>query len=199
MNSALIATFAVLASSFRTSASLRAEILALRHQLAVLQANAPRRLRLKRSDRVLWVSLSRWFPGWRQCLRIVQPATVIAWHRRALALYWTRKSRRRPGRPQVTAEIRTLIRHMSRTNPLWGAPRIHGELLKLGIEVAESTVGKYQPHRRKPPSQTWRAFLSNHLAQMASMDFFTVPTATFRVLFVWLSYRTLVAASCTLP
>jgi putative transposase len=184
MNSVLIAFFAVLASSFRTSASLRAEILALRHQLAVLQANAPRRLRLKRSDRVLWVLLSRWFPGWRQCLRIVQPATVIAWHRRAFALYWTRKSRRWPGRPQVTAEIRALIQHMSQTNPLWGAPRIHGELLKLGIEVAESTVGKYMQRHRKPPSQTWRTFLSNHLAQMASMDFFTVPTATFRVLFV---------------
>jgi putative transposase len=184
MNSVLIAFFAVLASSFRTSASLRAEILALRHQLAVLQANAPRRLRLKRSDRVLWVLLSRWFPGWRQCLRIVQPATVIAWHRRAFALYWTRKSRRWLGRPQVTAEIRALIQHMSQTNPLWGAPRIHGELLKLGIEVAESTVGKYMQRHRKPPSQTWRTFLSNHLAQMASMDFFTVPTATFRVLFV---------------
>src|SRR5256884_9985419 len=100
MNSVLIAFFAVLASSFRTSASLRAEILALRHQLAVLQANAPRRLCLKRSDRVLWILLSRWFPGWRQCLRIVQPATVIAWHRRAFALYWSRKSRRWPGRPQ---------------------------------------------------------------------------------------------------
>jgi transposase InsO family protein len=184
MNSVLIASFAVLASSFRTSASLRAEILALRHQLAVLQANAQRRLRLKRSDRVLWVLLSRWFPGWRQCLRFVQPATVIAWHRRAFALYWTRKSRRRPGRPQVTAEIRALIGHMSHTNPLWGAPRIHGELLKLGIEVAESTVAKYMQRHRKPPSQTWRTFLSNHLAQMASMDFFTVPTATLRVLFV---------------
>src|SRR5213080_1480092 len=183
MNSVLIAFFAVLASSFRTSASLRAEILALRHQLAVLQANAPRRLCLKRSDRVLWILLSRWFPGWRQCLRIVQPATVIAWHRRAFALYWSRKSRRWPGRPQVTAEIRALIRHMSRTNPV-GSAAYSWELLKLGIEIAESTVGKYLPHRRKPPSQTWRAFLSNHLAEMASMDFFTVPTATFRVLFV---------------
>src|SRR2546429_380219 len=141
MNSVLIAFFAVLASSFRTSASLRAEILALRHQLAVLQANAPRRLCLKRSDRVLWILLSRWFqrlclkrsdrvlwillsrwfPGWRQCLRIVQPATVIAWHRRAFALYWSRKSRRWPKRPQVTAEIRALIRHMSRTNPVGSA------------------------------------------------------------------------------
>ena len=185
MNSALIALLALLASSFRTRASLQAEILALRHQLAVLQAHAPRRLRLKRSDRVLWVCLSRWFPAWRQFLRIIQPATVIAWHRRAFAWYWTRKSPRRPGRPEVTAEIRALIRQMGQANPSWGAPRIHGELLKLGIEVAESTVGKYLRRHRKPPSQTWRAFLSNHLAQMASMDFFTVPTATFRVLFVF--------------
>jgi putative transposase len=185
MNSVLIGCLALLASSLRTRAALQAEILALRHQLAVLQANAPRRLRLNRSDRVLWVWLSRWFPGWRQCLCIVQPATVIAWHRRAFAWYWTRKSRRRPGRPEVTAEIRALIRQMSQANPLWGAPRLHGELLKLGIEVAESTVGKYLQRHRKPPSQTWRTFLNNHLAQMASMDFFTVPTATFRVLFVF--------------
>src|SRR5262249_16040634 len=167
MNSALIAFFALLTSSLRTRAALQAEILALRHQLAVLQANAPRRLRLKRSDRVLWVLLSRLFPGWRQCLRIVQPATVIPWHPRAFAWYWTRRSRRRPGRPQVTAEMRALIRHMSLANPLWGAPRIHGELLKLGIKVAESTVGKYLQRHRKPPSQTWRTFLSNHLTQMA--------------------------------
>lgn len=199
MNSVLIAFLAVLASSLRTRAALQAEILALRHRLTVLQANAPRPLRLRRSDRVLWVLLSRWFPSWRQYLRIVQPATVIAWHRRAFARYWTRKSRRRPGRPKVTAEIRALIRQMSHTNPLWGAQRIHGELLKLGIEVAESTVGKYLAYRRKPPSQTWRTFLSNHLAQMASMDFSPCPRQRFEYCLCWLCYRTLVAASRTLP
>jgi hypothetical protein len=121
---------------------------------------------------------SRWWPGWRCSLHIVRPDTVIAWHRRAFAWYWTRKSRRRPGRPNVAAEIRHLIREMSQANPLWGAPRIHGELLKLGIDLAQSTVAKYLRCPRKPPSQTWRTFLTNHMEQMASVDFFLVPTAT---------------------
>ena len=186
MNPTLVALFALVVSSFRTRAALQAEVLALRHQLAVLQANAPRRLRLQRSDRMLWILLSRLWSGWRTCLQMVQPATVIAWHRRAFVWYWTRKSRRPAGRPTTPAEIRDLIRRMSQANPLWGAPRIHGELLKLGIEVAQSTVAKYLPRQRKPPSQTWRTFLTNHISQMASIDFFTVPTATFRVLFVFL-------------
>jgi len=131
MSSLFVALFAFVASSFRTRTALQAEILALRHQLAVFQKNAPLRLRLQRSDRLLWVLLSRWWPGWRCSLHIVRPDTVIAWHRRAFAWYWTRKSRRRPGRPNVAAEIRHLIREMSQANPLWGAPRIHGELLKL--------------------------------------------------------------------
>jgi hypothetical protein len=184
-NSLFVALLALIASSFRTRAALQAEILALRHQLAVLQANAPRHLRLQRSDRVLWVLLSRFWSGWRPCLQIVQPATVIAWHRRAFAWYWTRESRRQSGRPEVSAEIRDLIQRMSRANPLWGAPRIHGELLKLGIAVAQSTVAKYLQQHRKPPSQNWRTFLTNHVEQTASIDFFTVPTATFRVLFVF--------------
>jgi putative transposase len=185
MNSLLVALFALITSVFRTRAALQTEVFALRHQLAVLHANAPRRLRLKRSDRLLWVLLSRFWRDWGRCLQIVQPATVVAWHRTAFAWYWTRKSRRRPGRPDVAAEIRDLIRRMSQANPLWGAPRIHGELLKLGIKVAPSTVAKYLRRQRKPPSQTWRAFLVNHAEQMASVDFFMVPTATFRVLFVF--------------
>jgi putative transposase len=185
MSSLFVALFALVASSFRTRTALQAEILALRHQLAVIQKNAPPRLRLQRSDRLLWVLLSRWWPGWRHSLHIVRPDTVLAWHRRAFAWYWTRKSRRRPGRPNVAAEIRNLIRNMSQANPLWGAPRIHGELLKLGIEVAQSTVAKYLRRPRKPPSQTWRTFLTNHMEQMSSIDFFVVPTATFRVLFVF--------------
>src|ERR1700719_3100799 len=185
MSSVFVAFFSLVASSFRTRAALQAEILALRHQLTVLQKNAPPRLRLQRSDRFLWVLLSRCWPGWRRNLHIVRPDTVIAWHRRAFAWYWTRKSRRRPGRPNVAAEIRDLIRNLSQANPLWGAPRIHGELSKLGIEVAQSTVAKYLPRLRKPPSQTWRTFLTNHMEQMASIDFFVVPTATFRVLIVF--------------
>jgi transposase InsO family protein len=185
MNSVLVALFALFPSSFRSRAVLQAEIVALRHQLAVLHKNAPRRLRLQRSDRWLWVLLSRCWSGWRPCLQIVQPSTVVRWHRRAFAWYWTRKSRQRPGRPEVAAEIRDLIRHMSQANPLWGAPRIHGELRKLGIAVAQSTVARYLPRPRMPPSQTWRTFLTNHLAQTAAIDFFTVPTATFRILFVF--------------
>src|ERR1700730_4977131 len=185
MSSLFVALFALVTSSFRTRVALQAEILALRHQLAVFQKNAPRRLRLRRSDRLLWVLLSRWWPGWRRSLHIVRPDTVIAWHRRAFAWYWTRKSRRRPGRPNVPAEIRGLIRNMSHANPLWGAPRIHGELLKSGIAVAQSTVARYLPRPRKPPSPILRTFLTSHLAQTAAIDFFTVPTATFRVLFVF--------------
>ena len=185
MSSLFVALFALVASSFGTRAALQAEILALRHQLAVLQKNAPRRLRLHRCDRLLWVLLYRFWSGWRRCLQMVQPDTVLRWHRRAFAWHWTRKSRRRPGRPEVAANIRDLIRRMRQANPLWGAPRIHGELLKLGIAVAQSTVARYLPRSRKPPSQTWRTFLTNHLAQTVGIDFFTVPTATFRVLFVF--------------
>jgi putative transposase len=169
MSSLLVVFFSLVASTFRARAALQAEILALRHQLTVLQKNAPPRLRLQRSDRFLWVLLSRWWPGWQRSLHIVRPDMVIAWHRRAFASYWTRKSRRRPGRPNVAAEIRDLIRNLSQANPLWGAPRIHGELLKLGIEVAQSTVAKYLRRPRKPASQTWRTFLINHMEQMASM------------------------------
>jgi hypothetical protein len=155
MSSLFVAFFALIASTFRIRAALQAEILALRHQLAVLQKNAPRRLRLHRCDRLLWVVLYRCWSGWRRCLEMVQPDTVLRSHRRAFAWHWTRKSRRLPGRPEVAANIRDLIRRMSQANPLWGAPRIHAELLKLGIVVAQSTVARYLPRHRKPPSQTW--------------------------------------------
>src|SRR5947209_15880462 len=173
MSSLFLALFAFVASSFRTRSALQAEILALRHQLAVFQNNVPRRLRLHHGDRLLWIVLSRVWSGWRRCLHLVQPDTVLRWHRRAFAWHWTRKSRR--------------LRRMQQSNPLWGAPRIHGELRKLGIAVAQSTVTRYLPRPRKPPSQTWRTFLTNHLAQTVAIDFFTVPTATFRVLFVFVA------------
>jgi len=184
MSSLFIALFALVASTFRTRAALQAEILALRHQLVVFQNNAPRPLRLHRGDRLLWIVLSQFWPGWRRCLHMVQPETVLRWHRSAFAWHWIRKSRRLPGRPEIAASIRDLIRRMHQANPLWGAPRIHGELLKLGIALAQSTVARYLPRPRRPPSQTWRTFLTNHLAQTGAIDFFTVPTATFRVLFV---------------
>jgi transposase InsO family protein len=120
-------------------------------------------------------------------LVIVKPETVIGWHRKGFRLFWTWKVRRgRPGRPPVSKEIRQLIRKMSRDNPLWGAPRIHGELLKLGIDIGETSVGKYIMRRRKPPSQNWRTFLENHVKTMVSIDFFTVPTIRFQVLYVFL-------------
>ena len=125
-------------------------------------------------------------PAWRQALVIVQPQTVLAWHRRGFRLYWRWKSRaRRPGRPEVAPEVRALIRKMSLSNPAWGAPRIHGELLKLGIDIGETSVGKYMVRHRKPPSQTWRTFLKNHVHQLVAVDFFVVPTLTFRILFVF--------------
>jgi putative transposase len=175
-----------LRASFRKHAALQAEILALRHQLLVLQrSNRNRRLRLQPCDRALWVWLSRLWPSWRSALVIVKPETVIAWHRKGFRLYWAWKSRLRHGRPCVPNAARDLIRQMSLANPSWGAPRIHGELLKLGIELSPATVAKYMVRNRRPPSQTWRTFLKNHMQDLASADFFVVPTATFRLLFVF--------------
>jgi putative transposase len=163
---------------------LALENLALRQQLAVIKRQCPRPL-LRRADRLFWVWLSAGWKNWRSALVIVKPETVVAWHRQGFRLFWTWISRRkRRGRPEVNPAIRGLIRRMANANPLWGAPRIHGELLKLGIEVSERTVSRLMPRRRKPPSQTWRAFLDNHVHDLVSIDFFTVPTATFRVLFV---------------
>jgi putative transposase len=129
-------------------------------------------------------SCSRLWTGWRAALVIVKPETVIAWHRRGFRLWWTWKSRGRIGRPTMPADIRTLIRTMAQANPRWGAPRIHGELLKVGIDVCQATVAKYLGRRRQPPSQTWRTFLTNHIGQIVAADFFVVPTATYRLLFV---------------
>ena len=127
------------------------------------------------------------WPDWRSVLIIVQPDTVIAWHRKGFRLFWTWKGRRRrPGRPTVPHDVRELIRRMSRENPLWGAPRIHGELLKLGIDIGETSVSKYMGRHGRPPSQTWRTFLDNHLTTLVSVDFFTVPTIRFHVLYVFL-------------
>jgi hypothetical protein len=182
----VVAVLAALRSTLRCRLELTAEILALRHQLVVLRRQAPKRLRLLHTDRLFWVMLSRIWTGWRQAVQIVTPDTVVAWHRRGFALYWRWRSRPRgTGRPPVAKDIRDLIRRMQTANPLWGAPRIHAELQKLGIDIAETTVAKYiRRWPTNPPSQNWRTFLSNHASQLASMDFFTVPTATFRVLFV---------------
>ena len=174
---------------FRTRASLAAENLALRHQLGVLQRSV-KRPRLRQRDRILWVWRSRLWPGWRSCLLIVQPETVVAWHRRGFRLYWRWKSRpRKPGRPQVDTEIRELIRRVSRENPLWGSPRIRDELALLGINVAKSTVEQYMVRPDRPRSQTWKTFIDNHIPDLAAVDFFTVPTVTFRVLYCFVVLR----------
>ena len=173
-------------SGLRSRQQLALENLALRHQLEVLQ-RAAGRPRLRSSDRALWVSLSRICQDWRRHLVVVQPDTVIRWYRLGWRLFWRHRSRqRRRGRPVVEAEVRALIRQLSRENPLWGAPRIHGELIKLGYEIVEATVAKYMVRPPGPPSQTWRTFVRNHLSEIAAIDFFTVPTATFRTLYVFL-------------
>jgi putative transposase len=171
--------------ALRTQRALVLENLALRHQLAVLHRTAPRP-RLRPSDRLFWVLLARLWHGWAEVVAIVQPETVIRWQRTGFRLFWTWKSRRPGlGRPAVAPDVRALIRTMARANPLWGAPRIHGELQKLGLEISQATVSKYLVRRRTPPSQTWRTFLTNHVGSLASVDFFTVPTVTFKVLFVF--------------
>jgi transposase InsO family protein len=183
----LSAFFAVLSSVFRNHVALQAEILALRHQIGVLQRSARKRPKLSAADRFLWAWLSGVWSDWRSVLVIIKPETVIGWHRQGFRLLWTWKIQRgRTGRPAVPLEVRDLIRRMSRENPTWGAPRIHGELLKLGIEIGETSVGKYMVRRRKPPSQRWRVFLENHVKSLVSVDFFTVPTIRFQVLYVFL-------------
>ncbi len=170
--------FNTIASSLRSRQSLVLENIALRHQLEVL--------RLKSRDRLLWVILSQIHSRWRSSLTIVQPKTVVGWHRKGWRMYWRWKCRsKRQGRPTISIETRDLIRKISHENPLWGAPRIHGELNKLGIEVGETTVARYMIKFSKPPSQTWRTFIRNHMAEIVAIDFFTVPTVTFRVLYVF--------------
>jgi transposase InsO family protein len=153
----------------------------------VLQRSAAKRPKLTSGDRLFWTCLSRLWCDWRSALAIVTPETVVAWHRAAFRLFWTWKVRHgQRGRPLVSREVRDLIRKMCRENPLWGAPRIHGELLKLGIHIAESSVSKYMVRRNKMPSQNWRTFLENHAQQLVFIDFLTVPTIRFQVLYLFL-------------
>jgi putative transposase len=162
------------------------EVLAPRHQLNVLQRSV-KRPRVSAADRCLWAWLSRSWTEWRRALVMVKADTVIGWQRKGFRLFWTWKSRHgQCGRPAVAKEIRQLIRRLSRENPLWGAPKIHGELLNLGINISESTVSKYLVRHRGSPSQSWRTFLENHLKAMVSADFFTVPTIRFEILYVFL-------------
>ena len=168
---------------FRNRSRLALKNLALRQQLAAVHRKA-KRPRLRTVDRAFWVSLARVWDEWRSALILVRPETVLRWHRQGFRYFWRWKSR---GRPCVSPDLIRLIRRMSQENPLWGAPRIRSELLLLGYDVAEATVGKYMTRRNKrPPSQTWRTFLRNHLRTTAACDFFVVPTATFRLMFCFL-------------
>ena len=168
---------------FRSRTSLEAENLVLRHQLNVLRRKSPARIAFSSVDRMVFAGLYALAPNVLDALKIVKPDTVIRWHRAGFRAYWRWKSRARGGRPRTATDIRQLIREMSIANPLWGAPRIHGELLKLGIEVGQTTVAKYMAKRRRPPSQGWKTFLYNHADGIASIDLFVVPTLSFRLLY----------------
>ena len=173
---------------FASRSRLLLENLALRQQLAVLSRQR-KRPRVQNRDRLFWILLSRLFQDWRSCLLFVKPETVVKWHRGGFRQYWRWKSRvRRPGRPAIDTEVRAAIRQLLDENALWGAPRIHGELLKLGYQVSERTVGRYlkRIRPRRTSSQSWMTFLRNHLGCTAACDFFVVPTATFRVLYCFL-------------
>jgi hypothetical protein len=167
----------------RSHAGREAEIMFLRHQLLVLRRSAPPRLRLRTADRLIFVWLYRLLPSLLGAAIIFKPETLVRWHRSGFRLYWRWKSRRRVGRPELPADIRDLVRTISRGNPLWGAPRIHGELLKLGIDIAQSTVAKYMCRRHHPPSADWQAFLRIHTAHIATADLFVIPTIGFKLLY----------------
>jgi hypothetical protein len=183
MTDLLALILAVLTSLFKSRAELEPENLILRQQINVLRRRLPKRPALTNIDRLLFVWLYRWFPPTVAALAIVRPETIIRWHRVGFRAYWRWRSCNRVGRPNVSLELRALIGEMSRENPLWGAPRIHGELLKLGFDVAQSTVAKYMVRRRGPPSQGWKTFLRNHTPHIAAIDMFVVPTVGFKLLY----------------
>ena len=173
---------------FFSRTALGLEILALRQQLAIMKRKKPRP-KLKKSDRIFWVILSKLWAGWRSALMIVQPETIVSWHRKGFKLFWKWKSRGKAGRPKIDVEIRRLIRQLSKENPTWGVPRIKSDLALLGYDVAESTVAKYIVRHPEPPSQIWRTFLKNHSADIVACDFFTTYTVTFRVYYVFVMLR----------
>src|SRR5258708_1588702 len=178
----LFAVVSILVFRFRSRAALELKLVALQHQLAVLRRQRPGRPQLSSLDRFLWMLLYRIWPQVIDAMVLVKPATVVAWHRKGFRFYWRWRSRR-SGRSRTNPELRDLIRRMSNANPLWGAPRIHGELLKLGIKISQATVERWMPWRPKAPSPTWRSFLRNHLLDIAAIDMFVVATATFHLLY----------------
>ena len=177
------------ASPLKSKGRLEAENAALRHQLNVLRRKVRGRVQLTNSDRLFLIRLYRWFPSVLKAITIIRPETHVRWHRAGFRRYWRWKSRSQGGRPQIDAELRALIQQMSLDNPLWGAPRIHGELLKLGFELAQSSVAKYMVKRCGPPSQGWLTFLRNHAPNIAAMDLFVVPTIGFDLLYALVIVR----------
>jgi hypothetical protein len=180
----ILSMLAIARVFFLSRSDTALEVLALRQQVAVLKRKRPRPM-LNRLDRLFWTALRHFWSRWRDVLVIVKPETVISWHRAGFRLYWRWRSRRRGGRPKVTEEIRVLIRRLAQENPDWGAPKIHGELQKLGFVVSERTVARYlrQVQRRGDPTKRWLAFLQNHREVIVAFDFFTVPTVTFQLLY----------------
>src|ERR1700674_4899249 len=180
---------AVLASPFKSKSRLEAENAALRHQLIILRRKVRGRVQLTNGDRLFLIQLYRWFPSVLKTITIIQPETLVRWHRAGFRRYWRWKSHSLGGRPQIGADLRALIQRMNVENPLWGAPRIHGELLKLGFELAQSTVAKYMVKPCGPPSQGWHTFLHNHAPDIAAMDLFVVPTIGFNLLYAFVIVR----------
>ena len=185
----LFLLLAFLAAPFKSKSRLEAENAVLRQQLIVLRRKVRGRVRLTSNDRWFFIQLYRWFPSILQVLTIIQPETLVRWHRAGFRCYWRWKSRPQEGRPRIEADLRALIQRMSMENQLWGAPRIHGELLKLGFEVAQSSVARYMVKRRGPPDQGWRTFLRNHAPDIAAMDLFVVPTIGFDLLYAFVIVR----------
>jgi hypothetical protein len=181
--------WSVLAAPFKSKSRLEAENAALRHQVMVLRRQVRGRVHLTNFNRLFLVQLYRWCPSVLQVLTIVQPETIVRWHRAGFRCYWRWKSRSRGGRLRISGELRALIRQVSIENTLWGAPRIHGELLKLGFEVAQSSVAKYMVKRRGPPNQRWGTFLRNHAPDIAAIDLFVVPTLGFDLLYALVIVR----------
>jgi transposase InsO family protein len=186
MTAILLTLWLFVVDLFKSRSRLEAENLFLRHQLNIALRRVPSRVRPSGSDRALVVLMTMLWPSLVGLARVVQPETILRWHRSGFKAFWRWKSRNRAGRPEVNPELRDLIRRMSKENPLWGAPRIHGELLMLGLQVAQSTVSKYMTRHRNPPSQSWKTFLRNHADAVAAIDMCVVPTVTFELLFAFL-------------
>jgi len=187
MKAVFFSIFYFVLFGFRSRLSMKMEIVALRHQLLVYQRKT-KKPEIKPADRVFWSFLSKLWPAWKDCLYFVKPATIIAWRRKKFKEHWAKlcKPGKRVGRPSVDPKIIQLIRDMSQANPFWGSPHIKGELQKIGIYLAKSTIEKYMLKNRKPPSPTWRAFLENNVKDLVSIDFFVVPTIKNTILYVFL-------------